>query len=188
MKNLKTGSIDFALAFLKPEHVSLGFKLICEMQKVCKTRGFWYYHGFFLLYLLARKLKRQAGLMKWASLLQKAFPRIKAYKKQAFTWFSGHFFSSHSIYSHGKILDTDLRVTDFRVTVLFVSLGITKFTSQGKRSHWNFFLEKHAEVPEKLTVTEKKLHWIYFPQISVPEFAVTNAKNTEFSYNPPRRL
>ena len=82
-----------------------------------------------------------------------------------------------------KILDTDLRVTDFRVTVLFVSLGITKFTSQGKRSHWNFFLEKHAQVPEKLTVTEKKLHWIYFPRISVPEFAVTNAKNTEFSYN-----
>ena len=90
---------------------------------------------------------------------------------------------SHSIYSHGKILDTDLRVTDFRVTVLFVSLGITKFTSQGKRSHWNFFLEKHAQVPEKFTVTEKKLHWIYFPRISVPEFAVTNAKNTEFSYN-----
>ena len=45
------------------------------------------------------------------------------------------FFSIHSIYSHGKILDTDLRVTDFVVTVLFVTLGISKFTSQGKRSH-----------------------------------------------------
>ena len=93
------------------------------------------------------------------------------------------FFSIHSIYSHGKILGTDLRVTDFGVTLLFVTLGITVFTSQGKRSHWNFSYKKQAQVPEKLTVTEKKLHWIYFPWIPVPEFSVTNAKNTEFSYN-----
>ena len=44
-------------------------------------------------------------------------------------------FSFHSIFSQGKIVDTDLRVTDFTVTVVLGTLGITIFTSQGKRSH-----------------------------------------------------
>ena len=63
------------------------------------------------------------------------------------------------------------------------TLGITIFTSQGKRSHWIFLYEKLSKVTEKWTVTEKNLHWIYIPRIPVPEFAVTKAKNTEFSYN-----
>ena len=63
------------------------------------------------------------------------------------------------------------------------TLGITIFTSQGKRSHWIFLYEKLSKVTEKWTVTEKNLHRIYIPRIPVPEFAVTKAKNTEFSYN-----
>ena len=54
-------------------------------------------------------------------------------------------------------------------------------------SHLIFLIDGQFLVPEKMTVTEVFIQWIYIPLISVPEFAVTKVKIPEFSYNqlPP---
>ena len=50
-------------------------------------------------------------------------------------------------------------------------------------SHLIFLIDCQFLVPEKMTVTEVFIQGIYIPLISVPEFAVTKVKITEFSYN-----
>ena len=63
---------------------------------------------------------------------------------------------------------------------------VTLFTGHGKMSHLIFPIDCQPLVPEKMTVTEVFIQGIYIPLISVPEFAVTNVKIPEFSYNRSR--
>ena len=52
-------------------------------------------------------------------------------------------------------------------------------------SHLIFPIDCQPLVPERMAVTEVFIQGIYIPLISFPEFAVTNVKIPEFSYNPP---
>ena len=113
--------------------IPLTVAMLCSVCCGTKTMQASFSKSAFSAFLFAYKEAKTANLLS-QSLAKRLILRKPLKSKQSLD-FLVTIFSFHSIFSQGKNVDTDLRVTDFGVTLLFVTLGITVFTSQGKRSH-----------------------------------------------------